>query len=214
MLCINLILGQHIRYTKAEEYKGMGQRRALMLGEAFAKWGGFAPVQEVPSEGTSATSRMTEAQERWKLVLKKSRPTTPNSEPEVSTEVEAHPENTATEEMVEVQQTSAESEADASSTDPSLSPTSTPTTPPSPTVEVKISERFRERRPAPQMTKRQRLLVQARELAKQPLPEGYTETPEAKAEKVAQEEEKKQALQDANASLMTKVWKFFGGGQP
>lgn len=189
----------------------MGQRRTLQFGEAFAKWGGFAPVKVDSQAG--ASSRMNEAQARWELAMKDSkRPGVTKSGSEATKDAETHPEEAVVEEVDEVQEEQTSVTAKSITPDVTSSPTLSPTTPPSPVVEVKISGKFREKRSTSQLTKRQRLLVQARELAKQPLPEEYTQTPEVKAEKAAKNEEEKKALQETNASLMAKVWKLFGGG--
>ena len=153
---------------------------------------------------------MTEAQLRWKTTTRRARPAELSSDSELAKENEAPLDEVNAAEASEAQEAT---ETTISEPEPSavVPPPSAPTV--TPIVEVKVSDKPREKqRLTPSQTRRQRLLAQARELAKQPLPQVYTDTPEAKAEKAAQEEQEQKALQEANASLMTKVWKLFGGG--
>ena len=205
-----LISELQIRYTsRTDEFKGLSSSRILQFGQAFAQWGGFAP-QPVLSDDSTITSRMTEAQLRWKTTTRRARPAELSSDSELPKENEAPLDEVNAAEASEAQEAT---ETTISEPEPSavVPPPSAPTV--TPIVEVKVSDKPREKqRLTPSQTRRQRLLAQARELAKQPLPQTYTDTPEAKAEKAAQEEQEQKALQEANASLMTKVWKLFGGG--
>ncbi|KAI0077213.1 hypothetical protein K474DRAFT_1771945 [Panus rudis PR-1116 ss-1] len=223
--------GKHL-YRRNPEYSGIPKSRVVAFGVAFSKWGGFyqprpSYVHPVDPTASTATSEhgplMTEAQKHWQeyVFKSKSSQSTRNEGEESSTLVSGHAE--APEEPKEPVEMSAET-SQASSMDPVSAlaeeqpsteshPEVPPDVEPSPTpppIDTPSS-----RGPTPQqhpsgLTKRQRILAQARELAAKPLPEKLTLTPEQQREK---EEKEKQAEEEQKVSLRNRLWKLFGGGQ-
>ncbi|CAL1711996.1 unnamed protein product [Somion occarium] len=204
----------HIRYVKTQEYKGMGQKSTLEFGEAFAKWGGFAsseysePSSQQGSEPNELPNpRMAEAQERWDIVLRKTRKAAEQSEvisEELETEINAAESNHLADAQQEVDAATAQVEAETTQ-EVTATPSDSESTAQTPSGSTSSTP---ERKRSSTMTKRQRLLVQARELAQKPLPEKLTETPEQTSQRLEQE---RKARAEENASLAARVWKFFGG---
>lgn len=212
------------------EYPNHGRGYILGVGQAFSKWGGFyqPPLdpqteqqeqssKDTPLHSTSAhaQTRMRRAQAKWRTTLESARPSHPKDE----TPPEENSEDISALQAEGVQEESTGAAAEPPTTPEVLVATPTPepepTTPVAPEAEVTPSVPTP---PAPEpsknfaqtLTRRQRILAQAREHARA-VP---SETPPAEeaeanldAEKKAAEEKDKKVL-----SMKERLWKLMGIG--